>query len=85
MGALLYIRGMARTRQDGLGYLATCIYLAVPRDEVLAGSAVGMEQVPQGSGHSPRLSDIGFGFLSSPVWSEELDSVIHVSPFQLKL
>jgi len=44
-----------------------------------------LEQVPQGSGHSPRLSDIGFGFLSSPVWSEELDSVIHVSPFQLKL
>jgi len=58
LGALLYIRGMARTRQDGLGYLATCIYLAVPRDEVLAGSAVGMEQVPQGSGHGPELPEL---------------------------
>lgn len=62
-------QGRSRT----VGDLATCIYLAVPRDEGLAGSAVGTEQVPQSSGHGPQpcqslgsfgtlLSDVRFGF-----------------------
>ena len=55
--------------------------------------AVGMEWAAQGSGHGPEcrssrnvwtaLSDMGFDF--GCVWSQELDLMTLVGPFQLRI
>jgi len=51
-----------------------------------------MERVPQGSGHDPKLLQLKhldkalrnmFLFFGWSVWSQEVDSVILVGPFQL--
>ena len=54
-----------------------------------------MERAAQGSGHGPELPEFKehldtslrhrVWFLGGPVWSQELDSMILVGPFQLKI
>jgi len=60
------------------------------------GSApVGREQTHQGSDHGPELPEFkecldsilrhGVWILGGPVWSQGLDMVVPVSPFQLRM
>ena len=61
--------------------------------KALDQKAVGMEQVPQSTGHGPKLQKFKKGLdntlrhrvwiWGSSVWNQELDSVIFVSLFQL--
>jgi len=51
-----------------------------------------MEQAPQCSGHSPKQLEFKDNALrhrvwisGGPVWSQELDALVSVGPFQLRL
>jgi len=82
-----------RTQENSMELHHKRVRLGVSKRFFTRG-VVGMEQAPQGSGHSPKcwssgsvraaLSDIGLD-LGSPVWNWELDFRILMHPFQLSL
>ena len=63
------------------------------KDRFLTKSVVGMEQAPQGSEHGPKLIEFmkyldsalrhRILILGGHVWSQELNLMILVDPFQL--
>lgn len=81
-----------RTRGNGLKLYQGMFRLVIREKFFTCGSGQALEQAPQGSGHGPKPVGVQetFGQCSSiygltcPVWSQELDSVMTVGPFQLR-